>query len=126
MAGLYSFPRLLVNPVEQSTVGDQVDVVLQRMEEKLYRIIMKPAMYATWGFGLILVFTPGIVDWAEIWPYTKTASILGMTWFHVWLGIRRKEFVAGENKTSSRHFRIMNEVPTVLMMIIVFSVIVKF
>lgn len=126
MAGLFYFPRLLVNHVEQSTAGDQVDIVLQRMEEKLYRIIMTPAMIATWGFGLVLVFTPGIVDWSEIWPYTKTASVLAMTWFHTWLGVRRKDFVSGSNTVTSRNYRLMNEVPTVLMAVIVFSVILKF
>ncbi|MDQ7070087.1 MAG: CopD family protein [Rhodobacterales bacterium] len=126
MAGLFYFPRLLVNHVEEATAGDQVDLVLQRMEEKLYRIIMNPAMIATWVFGLALVFTPGIVDWGDVWPYLKTFSVITMTWFHFWLGNKRKSFVTGTNTTSSRNFRLMNEVPTVLMMIIVFSVVVKF
>lgn len=126
MAGLFYFPRLLVNHVEQSTPGDQVDAVLQKMEDKLYRIIMTPAMMATWGFGLVLVFTPGVIDWSDMWPYFKTISVLGMTWFHIWLGKRKQDFVSGTNTISSKKYRLMNEVPTVLMVIIVFSVIFKF
>ena len=90
------------------------------------RAIMSPAMVATWVFGLALVFTPGIVDWSEVWPWTKAASVLAMTWFHHWLGWRRKDFVAGTNRLSGRQYRMMNEVPTVLMVVIVASVIVKF
>ena len=87
---------------------------------------MAPAMITTWVFGLCLVATPGIVDWGAVWPWTKAASVLGMTWFHMWLGMRRKDFVAGRNAVSGRNYRMMNEVPTVLMVVIVASVIVKF
>jgi putative membrane protein len=70
--------------------------------------------------------TPGIVDWSEIWPWTKAASVLGMTGFHLWLGARRQDFAAGRNRLSGRQYRMMNEVPTVLMLVIVLSVIVRF
>ena len=93
---------------------------------KLLRYIMNPSMIATWLFGLALVFTPGIVDWGAVWPWTKAAGVIGMTWFHHWLGLRRKEFLRGENSRSGRTYRIMNEVPTLLMVVIVLSVIVKF
>jgi putative membrane protein len=96
------------------------------MELKLYRVIMGPAAIAAWVFGLALVMTPGIVDWSEIWPWTKAASVVGMTWFHHWLGVRRKDFAAGRNRLTGRHYRMMNEVPTVLMLVIVLSVIVRF
>ena len=84
------------------------------------------AMIATWIFGLALVMTPGIVDWSMIWPWMKAASVCLMTWFHIWLGIRRKDFVAGRNEISGRTYRMMNEIPTLLLIIIVTSVIVKF
>ena len=126
MAGIFYLPRLYVYHVEQSDPGDSRDEMFQTMEEKLLRVIMTPAMIATWIFGLALVFTPGIVDWAAIWPYTKGASILAMTWFHHWLGQRRKDFATGSNTLSGRQFRMMNEVPTVLMVIIVLSVVVRF
>src|SRR6056297_1104782 len=126
MAGIFYLPRLFVYHTEQSHPGDSRDEVFQTMEEKLLRVIMTPAMITTWIFGLALVFTPGIVDWMAIWPYTKGASILAMTWFHHWLGLRRNDFASGSNKLTGRQFRMMNEVPTVLMVIIVLSVVVRF
>lgn len=126
MAGLFYLPRLFVYHVEQVEVGSETDKLFQTMERKLFKYIMNPSIIAVWIFGLILVATPGIVDWTQIWPYTKGASIIAMTWFHMWLGIKRKQFVAGENKLSGKTYRMMNELPTVLMLIIVFSVILKF
>ncbi|TCP61132.1 putative membrane protein [Rhodovulum bhavnagarense] len=126
MAGLFYLPRIFVYHVERSSVGDQADEIFQVMEMKLYRYIMNPSVIAVWIFGLMLVFTPGIVDWLTIWPYTKGAAIIAMTWFHMWLGARRKEFIAGTNTRSGKAFRMMNELPTLLMLVIVFSVIFKF
>ena len=107
-----------------SLVGETHELFCM-MEQKLLRVIMNPAMTATWIFGLALVFTPGIVDWSYLWPWTKAAAVLIMTWFHHWLGLRRKEFVNGNVTVSGRHFRLMNEVPTVLLVIIVISVIAR-
>lgn len=126
MAGLFYLPRLFVHHVEQTKTYDQIDPVFQMMEVKLLRVIMNPAMIATWVFGLLLVMTPGIVDWTAVWPYTKALSVLGMTWFHHWLGLRRKDFVNGSNSVTGRTYRMMNEVPTALMVVIVISVVVKF
>lgn len=126
MAGLFYLPRLFVYHVETVEAGSGTDKLFQVMERKLLRLIMNPAMTATWIFGLALVFTPGIVDWSAAWPWTKAVSVLAMTWFHHWLGYRRKEFVSGANSRTGRTYRMMNEVPTVLMVVIVLSVIVKF
>lgn len=126
MAGLFYLPRLYVYHVEQ---GDQIvglPALFEVMERRLLRAIMNPAMIGTWIFGLALVFTPGVVDWSYVWPWTKAASVIAMTWFHHWLGVRRKDFISGANTRTGRQYRIMNEVPTVLMIIIVFSVIFKF
>jgi putative membrane protein len=95
------------------------------MEVRLFRAIMNPAMIAAWVFGLMLVFTPGIVSWSFVWPWTKAGAVLAMTWFHHWLGRRRKEFVAGTQTLTGRQYRLMNEVPTVLLIIIVISVIAR-
>jgi protoporphyrinogen IX oxidase len=126
MAGLFYLPRLFVYHVEQVVAGSDTDAMFQTMERRLLRGIMNPAMIATWVFGLCLVFTPGIVDWSQIWPWTKAASVLAMSWFHHWLGYRRKDFMRDENKVSGRSYRLMNEVPTLLMVAIVVSVIFKF
>lgn len=126
MAGLFYLPRLFVYHAEQSTPGDSRDEVFQVMETKLLRVIMNPAMIASWGAGLVLVFTPGIVDWGAVWPYVKGASIVAMTWFHHWLGLRMKDFAASRNTLTGRQYRMMNEVPTVLMVLIVLAVVVRF
>ena len=125
MAGLFYLPRLYVYHAERTDVKG-LGPVLEVMERRLLKAIMNPAMLATWIFGLGLVLTPGIVDWTAIWPWVKLLSVVCMTAFHMWLGARRKDFVNGTNTRTGRQFRIMNEVPTVLMVLIVFSVIVKF
>ena len=126
MAGLFYLPRLYVYHVEAAEPGDSRDEVFQVMERRLLRAIMTPAMIATWLFGLALVLTPGIVDWSSAWPWAKAAGVLGMTWFHEWLARRRKELAAGTCAISGRGFRTMNEVPTLLLIVIVFSVVLKF
>lgn len=126
MAGLFYLPRLFVYHAEQVVVGEPTDRLFATMEMKLLRLIMNPAMIVTWIAGLMLVFTPGVVDWTQVWPWTKTAAVVGMTWFHMWLAVRRKAFDAGQNTLTGRRYRMMNEVPTLLMVVIVLSVIVKF
>jgi len=126
MAGLFYLPRLFVYHAEEGPVGSDADRLLQVMESKLLRLIMNPSMITTWLFGLALVLTPGIVDWSAVWPWAKGASVLAMTWFHHWLSLRRKDFAEGRNLLAGRRYRIMNEVPTLLMIVIVVAVIVKF
>ncbi len=126
MAGLFYLPRLFVYHVEVVQAGSPTDALFQTMERRLLRAIMNPAMISTWLFGLALLATPGVVDWSMIWPWVKAASVLTMTWFHMWLAGQRKAFVAGANGVSGRQYRMMNEVPTVLLLLIVFAVIVKF
>ena len=126
MAGLFYLPRLFVYHVETAPLGGEMDALFLVMERRLLKAIMNPAMIATWVLGLALVMTPGIVDWSMIWPWTKAISVALMTWFHIWLGLRRKDFAAGRNVLTGRRYRMMNEVPTLLLIIIVTSVIVKF
>ncbi|QIE41007.1 protoporphyrinogen oxidase HemJ [Meridianimarinicoccus aquatilis] len=125
MAGLFYLPRLFVYHTEQVDPDTTTDALFQTMELKLFRLIMNPSMISTYVFGLLLVMTPAVVDWASFWPYTKLVGIAGMTWFHHWCGKRRKDFIAGANTRSGRDYRMMNEVPTLLMALIVISVIVK-
>jgi putative membrane protein len=126
MAGLFYLPRLFVYHAEQVQAGSRTDAMFQTMERRLIRAIMNPAMIAAWIFGLALVSTPGVVDWSAPWSWAKATSVLTMTWFHLWLSRRRKEFAEGRNTRSGRTYRMMNEVPTVLMVIIVFAVITRF
>ncbi|MCK8484414.1 CopD family protein [Aliiroseovarius sp. S2029] len=126
MAGLFYLPRLFVYHVEVVGSGNATDDLFQTMERRLLKAIMNPSMISTWLFGLLLVMTPGLVDWTMIWPWTKGLSVILMTWFHMWLAARRKEFIAGTNTLTGRRYRMMNEFPTILMLVIVFSVVMKF
>jgi putative membrane protein len=126
MAGLFYLPRLFVYHTERVGQQGETHELFQTMELKLLRVIMNPSMIATWVFGLCLVFTPGIVDWTSVWPWTKAFGVVGMTWFHHWLGLRRKDFLRGESTLTGRQYRMMNEVPTLLMVLIVLSVVVRF
>ena len=125
MAGLFYLPRLFVYHAERGDRGEEPAASFRIMEDKLLRMIMNPAMIVSWICGIALVLTPGIVDWSMIWPWTKAAAVLGMTWFHMWLAGQRKALAAGRG-ASGRTYRMMNEVPTLLMAVIVISVIVKF
>ena len=124
MAGLFYLPRLFVYHAERGQKGAEPAESFQIMEDKLLRLIMNPAMIATWLAGLALVMTPGIVDWSQIWPWTKAVGVLGMTWFHMWLAGQRRALRDGRG-LGGRQYRMMNEVPTLLMAVIVLSVIVR-
>lgn len=126
MAGLFYLPRLYVYHAGSVERGSATDALFQGMERRLLRAIMAPAMVMTWVFGLALVLTPGIVDWGQVWPWAKAGAVLAMSGFHGWLAAQRRGFVEGSNKVSARSYRIANEVPTVLLVVIVLSVVVKF
>ncbi|WP_406721511.1 CopD family protein [Thioclava litoralis] len=131
MAGLFYLPRLFVYHVEGLkkqgiTAGSEMDLLFQHQERLLLKAIMNPAMISAWSFGLCLVLIPGVVDWTMAWSWVKAASVIGMTWFHHWLGLRRKDFVNGRNTRSGKTYRMMNELPTLFMVLIVIAVIVKF
>ena len=125
MAGLFYLPRLYVYHAERRALGSEPVRSFEIMEDKLLRVIMRPAMIATWIAGLALVFTPGIVDWSLAWPWVKAAGVIAMTAFHGWCAAERRRMAAGRMR-SGRHYRLMNEVPTIFMIAIVLAVIVKF
>ncbi|WP_226780007.1 CopD family protein [Oceaniglobus trochenteri] len=125
MAGIFYLPRLFVHHIEKVAPNSETDQLFQMMERKLLRVIMTPAMIATWLFGLMLVAIPGVIDWSAIWPWTKALAVVGMTWFHMWCAAQLKTFVAGKVNHPGSYFRKMNEVPTLLMFVIVFSVIAR-
>jgi putative membrane protein len=76
MAALFYLPRLLVHHTERVGLTGETHELFTMMEFKLANVIMRPAMIATWIFGLCLVFTPGIVDWSMFWPWTKGFSVI--------------------------------------------------
>jgi protoporphyrinogen IX oxidase len=125
MAGLFYLPRLFVYHVEKVAKGSDTDTMFQTMERRLFKAIMTPAMLSSWFFGTLLVLTPGIINWSEFWPWSKLVAVITLSTFHTWLNNRRIDFVNGTNTNSGRFYRLMNEVPTILLIIIVISVIVR-
>lgn len=126
MAGIFYLPRLFVYHVETIERGIEPDDIFYKMERKLLKMIMNPAMTASLIFGGLLLITPGIVDWSSTWIWVKLLSVFLMIWFHFWLGYRRRDFVAGKNTRTGKQYRMMNEIPTILMFIIVFAVVLKY
>lgn len=122
MAGMFYLPRLYVYHAENGPVGSEMSETFKVMERKLLRAIINPAMISTWVFGLIMVFTPGVIDWGEIWPWVKAIMVILMSAYHGWLAARRKDFERDKNTRDGRHYRLMNEVPTVLMVVTVLMV----
>ena len=122
MAGLLYLPRLFVNHV---AAGPEAATMLAGMEERLLRIIMRPASVVTLIFGGLLLATPGVVDWSRGWVYVKLACVVGLFIVHGKMERWRGEFARGENKRPARFFRLVNEVPTLLMIIIVLMVVAK-
>lgn len=125
LAGLFYLPRLFVYHAERGHSGVEPAASLVIMEEKLLRLIMNPAMIVAWIAGLMLVATPGIVDFSQVWPWTKASGVLAMTGFHMWLAGQRRALAEGRG-ASGRTYRMMNEIPTLLMVLIVLSVVVRF
>ena len=126
MAGLFYLPRLFVYHAERVEIGSETDEMFKTMERLLLSAIMHPSLIVSWVFGIALVLTPGIIDWSLIWPWAKGIAVILMTWFHWWLMQRRKDFAEGANTLPGKRYRMMNEFPTLLMLIIVFAVIIKF
>jgi putative membrane protein len=124
MAGLLYLPRLYVYhaevPIESSRAA-----MLAIMERRLLRGIMLPAAAMTYGFGLILAATPGVVDWPRGWIWGKLGVVLVLTFFHVLLACWRRDFAAGKNLHSAKFYRVMNELPTLGMIAIVLLVVAK-
>ena len=124
MAGLLYLPRLFVYHAGVATNSD-TSQTFKAMERRLLRAIMTPAMIATYGFGILLAMTPGVVDWHERWFIAKLCLVAALTVIHVMLAAWRRDFAADRNRRSPRFYRIINEVPTVLMIIIVILVAVR-
>jgi len=124
MAGLLYLPRLFVYHAMAPT-GSNRSETFKVMERRLLRGIMMPAMIATWGFGLVLAGTPGLVDWRMGWIWAKLALVAALSAFHWALARWRGAFSANSNTHSPRFFRIINELPTLAMIGIVLLVVVK-
>jgi putative membrane protein len=124
MAGLFYLPRLFVYHADVEIGADQ-DKLFRIMERRLLRIIMNPAMIGAWLFGLLLLWGHDWRPFLEGWFHFKFAAVIGMTGFHMFLVRWRRHFAQGRNQKGSRFYRRVNEVPTLLMVVIVLVVILK-
>jgi putative membrane protein len=122
MAGLFYLPRLYVYHC-QVRAGSAESARFKIMERRLLKQITIPAMLATWLFGILLILTPGAVDWTAAWWWTKFISVIAMSGFTGALSKWRKNFLTDSNVKPEKFYRIANEVPTILFVVIVFAVV---
>ena len=125
MAGMLYLPRLFVYHT-QVPVGSQASELFKTMERKLMRLIINPAMITTWVLGIWLAikingFAPGNGGWL----HAKLAMVVGLQITHALMSRYRKAFARDENTKSERFFRLFNEIPAVLMVVIVLLVVLK-
>lgn len=123
MAGMLYLPRLFVYHASLPPGADAQSATFKIMERRLLKAIMNPAMIATWAFGLALAWMSGF--YAAPWLQAKFALVLAMSGIHGWLGRMVKDFAADRNARGHRFYRVLNEVPTLLMIVIVILAIVK-
>jgi len=124
MAGLLYLPRIFVYHAEiKENVGQSETFKL--MEKRLYFYIMNPAMILSWVFGLLLIHSQGITSFGLLWMKIKIGLVLILTGYHFYLLAVLKDFQLDNNTKSSKFFRIINEVPTILLIIIIFVVVFK-
>ena len=124
MAGLLYLPRIFVYHVENNEKKNMSDV-FKVMEKKLYFYIMSPAMILSWLFGIALLHYLGIDQIQQFWLKAKILLVVILTIYHLYLGKCLKDFEIDINRRSSKFFRIFNEVPTILLILIIFVVIFK-
>ena len=122
MAGLLYLPRLFFYHA-QAEAGSKQAETFKAMENRLLRIIMNPAMIVVWITGPLLAWRQGM--YMDRWLWAKVALVALLTWYHHALGVWRKDFAADRNARDHRFYRVINEVPTLLMVGIVVLVIVK-
>jgi len=124
MVGLLYLPRIFVYHAEN--IGDlNSSNIFKIMEKKLFYYIMTPAMILTWLFGLLLVYTLGFSIFNELWMQLKFIFVILLTIYHFYLGNCVRNFTIDQNTNSSKFYRIINELPTILLIFIVFIVIFK-
>ena len=124
MVGLLYLPRIFVYHVE-NTKEENTSLVFKTMERKLYFYIMTPAMTLTWIFGLVLISNLGFDVLSTSWVKLKLLLVILLTLYHFYLAKLLNDFKLDQNTKSSKFFRIINEVPTILLILIVFVVIFK-
>ena len=123
MAGLLYLPRIFVYHSENN--NEIISSVFKTMERKLFYYIMTPAMVLSWLFGLILIHEIGFDQLASLWLQLKLILVIILTGYHFYLGSLLNQFNLGQNRKSSKFYRYINEIPTLLLILIIFIVIFK-
>jgi putative membrane protein len=123
MVGLLYLPRLFVYHVENS--NDQTSKIFKVMEKRLMKIIMNPAMIVTWITGLSIWWILGLETIFSLWFSLKFILVLALSAYHGFLSKCLKDFESDRNIRSSKFFRFINEIPTIILIIVVFLVIFK-
>ncbi len=123
MAGLLYLPRIFVYHSEATHESQKV--VFKTMEKKLYNYIMMPAMLLSWLFGLLLIHNLGFNVFSELWMQIKSILVIILTYYHFLLGKYLDEFANEGSKKSSKFFRVINEIPTIILIVVIFVVVFK-
>jgi len=123
MAGLLYLPRIFV--YHSDATHDSQKDIFKVMERKLYNYIMMPAMLLSWLFGILLIHSLGFSIFLEKWMQIKTILVLVLTIYHFLLGKYLNDFALNNNQKTSKFYRIINEVPTLILIVVVFVVIFK-
>ena len=124
MAGLLYLPRIFVYHVENLEKKETIEI-FEVMEKRLYFYIMRPAMILSWLFGIILIYINGIEIFSQLWMHIKLGLVVLLTIYHEYLGVCLKSLKSNNNTKTSKFFRIINEVPTIILIFIIFIVIFK-
>ena len=123
MAGLLYLPRIFVYHSEANHESQKA--VFKTMEKKLYNYIMMPAMLLSWLFGVLLIHSLGFDIFSELWMQIKIIAVVILTYYHFTLGKFLSDFATESNKKSSKFFRVYNEIPTIILIVVIFVVIFK-
>ena len=123
MAGLLYLPRIFVYHSEAK--HDSQKNIFKTMERKLYNYIMMPAMTLSWLFGILLIHKLGFSAFLELWLQIKIVAVAILTYYHFTLGSFVSDFARDENQKTSSFFRIYNEIPTILLVVVIFVVVFK-
>ena len=124
MAGLLYLPRIFVYHAENTSEA-KVSEIFKGMERKLFFYIMTPAMTLSWLFGLLLIHSIGFQQLGQIWMILKLIFVVILTIYHFYLGSILSQFKLNNNSHSHRFYRYINEIPTILLILIIFVVIFK-
>ena len=124
MAGLLYLPRIFVYHVENHEKKETTDI-FEIMEKRLYIYIMRPAMIFSWIFGIVLIYLNGLAVLANLWMQLKLILVIILSIYHEYLGKCLNHLKNQTNIKTSKYYRYLNEVPTVLLILIVFVVIIK-